>query len=707
MSGAVQTGLLIALYYASAGALVLAAAHGIILARNSNHPRSAWFYGVLNLVFALFQICCALQYSAPDLAAAVEAHKWVNATSLCIFPLLLFILHFLHSESRPPTSFLLAGVLVAGLVATNFSMPYGIRFADVDRARLASFPWGERLLILGGQESRVIGMIRLLPLVLVALSVIEARKVLRQGEPLSSRLLWIGGALMLLTSTLAGLSDRGSLNLPYLGGFAYLGLVSFFALLVRRQIVDSQQAERRIHDRLLAEIGCHGETLAKLRHREDHDTLTALPNRAGMLDRLRQALEVRYPLTVLLIDIDQFEAINDEHGHEAGDRLLAMVASRLQDQIRDGGFVARSGDDEFVVAATELGAVATIGLLFQTAPKRASLPFEIGGQEVEVTFSLGVSTYPEDGGTVAELLTAADLAVRDAKRRGGGQICFFRRDLGEQRHERLMLGGALRNAIGKGQLHVVYQPQLGALDGRPAGVEALLRWSHPERGLIPPSLFIPIAEELNLIADLGGWVIEEACRTLAQWRKTGLAAIRMSVNISTQQLQQGDLAHLVGKALARFGLSGGDLELEITETALMSDAEDAIVQLDRLRALGVRLSVDDFGTGYSSLSYLSRLPVDALKLDRSFVGDIRTGSKGAAICAATIRLAHTLGIETVAEGVETEAQAIFLREQGCTLLQGYLFAEPLPPDAAIAFLRRMALRAEQGGASLTPVPSGI
>lgn len=707
MSGGGEPGLLIALYYASAGALVLAGAHGTILARNSSRRQSARFYVVLNLVFAVFQICCALQYSAPDLAAAVGAHKWVNAASLTIFPLLLIILHFLHSDSRPPTSLLIAAALIAGLVAANFSMPYGIRFADVDGARLVSFPWGERLLILGGQESRVIGVIRVLPLVLVAFSVLEARKVLRLGEPLSGRLLWIGGALILLTSTLAGLSDRGALNLPYLGGFAYLGLVACVALLVRRQIVESLQAERRIHDRLLAEIDCHGETLAKLRHREDHDALTALPNRMGMLDRLRQALEMREPLTILLIDIDHFEAINDEHGHEAGDRLLAMVAARLQDQIRDGGFVARSGNDEFVVAATELGAAATIGLLFQVTPNRASLPFEIGGHEIEVTFSLGVCTYPEDGGTVAKLLTAADLATRDAKRRGGGRISFFRRDLSERRYERLILGAALRNALAKGQLHLAYQPQLGAFDGRPVGVEALLRWRHPERGLISPDLFISIAEEMNLIADLGAWVMEEACRTLAKWRAMGLMDIRMSVNISAQQLQQGDLVGMVGRMLEHFGLGRDDLELEITESGLMSDAEDAIAQLDRLRELGVRLAIDDFGTGYSSLSYLSRLPVDALKLDRSFVGDIQNGSRGGVICAATVRLAHTLGIETVAEGVETEEQAAFLREQGCTLLQGYLYAEPLSFDAALAFLRERTLQGERGDASFTAARSEI
>ena len=702
MAGVAQIGPVIAAYYASAGALLFASAHGAILASSNAYVRSNWCYVAASLGMVLYQILCALQYGSVEVDAAVSFQKGVNFTIALVLPLFLAALVYLSPTRRLIPLILVSVGLSLVLAAGNVLMPNGVRFADLHNTRLAVFPWGERMWILGGTPTLIGKVMTFSVLMIVVVGIVQTRSIVKSGRSMPGGLIGIATALMLFTNVLAVLTDLGVLSLPYLGGFGYLVYVFCLGLQVQRQIAEEQAARQRAFERLTVEIDHHGQTHARLRDLIDHDAVTSLPNRAGLFGHLKGALEEsRYngrQLLLMLIDIDGFDEINDMIGHEAGDELLVEIARRLKEHVGESGFVARVGGDEFVVAATELGMASSIGLLFQTQAKMASLSFDLRGQSVGITLGIGIATYPEDGGAVSDLLAAADLAMREAKRRGRGQMCFFRRDLSEEIRRRAWLSGALKAALDKRQFELFFQPQVDAVDGRPVCMEALIRWFHPTEGLIPPDHFIPLAEEMQLIIDIGDWVIDEACRRLAQWRKRGVGDVRVAVNLSAQQLRQIDLPGTVGRALARHCLGGGDFELEITESVLMSDPQKAIVQLQKLRDLGVRLSIDDFGTGYSSLSYLNRLPVDGLKLDRSFVSEIGTEGKGGAICASAIKLATTLGIETVAEGVEHEAQADFLREQGCQLLQGYLFSEPLPPDKAADFLVRAA--ALSGGEGL-------
>jgi len=414
-----------------------------------------------------------------------------------------------------------------------------------------------------------------------------------------------------------------------------------------------------------------------------HDALTGLPNRYALDGRLGQVLAAahrdRRQAAVMFIDLDRFKVINDTLGHDVGDQLLIEVARRLGAAVRESDVVARLGGDEFVVVLTGLTTAADAAPAAHKILHNLRQPYDLSGHALHSSPSIGVAIYPDDGLDGATLMKNADLAMYHAKEQGRNNMQFFTASMNEAASERLMLERELRAAIAGGQLELHYQPQVCARDGRVFGVEALLRWRHPRLGMVPPLKFVPVAEASNQIEALGLWVLEEACRQWAAWRAEGVVGLRMAVNLSAHQLRSPALVDEVGAAMARHGLGHGDLELEVTESAAMENPERAIGQLTALRALGVRLAIDDFGTGYSSLAYLKMLPIQTLKLDRAFVRDIETDSNDAAISAATLALAHSLGLKVVAEGVETEAQRHFLSAlHQCEYLQGYLFGRPEP-----------------------------
>ena len=430
------------------------------------------------------------------------------------------------------------------------------------------------------------------------------------------------------------------------------------------------------------------ERISRLAH---HDALTGLYNRFSLQDRLGQTLltarREREQVAVMFVDLDHFKTINDTLGHQVGDRLLVEVARRLQATVRESDIVARLGGDEFVVVLAGMeadsDAVTVAGKIIAVLGE----PYLIDGHELHSSPSIGIGLYPEDGADEQTLMKNADTAMYHAKAQGRNNYQFFTAAMNAAATQRLKLERDLRRALAEGQLLLFYQPQVEAASGKLCGVEALVRWRHPERGLVPPDAFIPVAEETGLILPLGEWVLNEACRQLAAWKARGVVGVHMAVNISVQQLRSPDLLEQVRTALERHGLAAGELELEVTESAAMDDPERAIALLQALRALGVKLAIDDFGTGYSSLAYLKRLPIQILKLDRSFVSDIESDEDDAAICAATIALAHTLGLKVVAEGVETEAQRAFLADRHrCDLLQGYLFSKPVPAAELLPWL---------------------
>lgn len=421
-----------------------------------------------------------------------------------------------------------------------------------------------------------------------------------------------------------------------------------------------------------------------------HDTLTGLVNRFSLQGQLDQAVAMaqreHHLLAVIFLDVDRFKTINDTMGHAIGDELLVEVAQRLLDNVRGSDIVARLGGDEFVIVLTELDTPTAAARLADKILQALQRAFHIQNNELHTTASLGIALFPADGTDSETLMKNADTAMYHAKSEGRNNIQFFTAEMNQNAVKRLMLDNDLRVAVENRQFELHYQPQLDCSDGTIVGVEALVRWNHPTSGPIPPSEFIPIAEETGMILKLGEWVLDEACRQLRAWRDSGLDSMKMAVNLSAHQLHSPVLQAHVSQALNKYGLTGDDLELEITESAAMRDPDASISQLRALRNLGVRLSIDDFGTGYSSLSYLKLLPIHTLKLDQSFVRDIETDSNDVAICTATIALAHNLGLSVIAEGVETEAQKLLLSSHQCDVMQGFLFSKPLPASEALAFI---------------------
>ena len=443
---------------------------------------------------------------------------------------------------------------------------------------------------------------------------------------------------------------------------------------------------------VFADISKLKQSEEQLEYLAHHDPLTGLPNRLLFNARLHHAVEQarrnNYLLAVLFLDLDRFKNINDAHGHTAGDELLRQVGERLGRCVRTEDTIARIGGDEFIILLERLVTPEHASLVAEKIQRAFTAPFTIEGMDQYVTASIGIGSFPRDAQDSITLVRNADTALYRVKEHGRKGYRFYSPEYTAQAAERAALENDLYKAVEGGQLRLHYQPQVDLHSGAITGVEALVRWEHPVQGLMSPGLFIPIAEESGLILDIGGWVLETACRQARRWLDSGLDFGRMSVNIAGQQIRKGDLHLATRDVLRACGLPPGLLELEVTEGFIMKQAEQGITDLQRLRDLGVGLAIDDFGTGYSSLSYLKRLPVDRLKLDQSFVRDLPDDPEDAAIAAAVIALAGSLGLDIIAEGVETEEQRRFLLEEGCGRGQGYLFSRPLPPEALLEWAAR-------------------
>ena len=432
----------------------------------------------------------------------------------------------------------------------------------------------------------------------------------------------------------------------------------------------------QIRERKLAE-----ERFAHLAH---HDSLTGLPNRVLFHDRLRLAMieakRREQSVAVMFLDVDRFKNINDTLGHDAGDDLLKQIATRLTACLRAGDTVSRLAGDEFALALPGVEDTNYTRHLAQRLLTCFIKPFLLKDQPIFVTASIGVTHYPGDATSVEGLLKNADTAMYRAKDAGRNNFHFYSADMHAHAVKRLSMENALRGATERGELVLHYQPLVDLKSGQIKGMEALIRWNHPQLGLVSPVDFIPLAEETGLIIPIGEWVLRTACTQARAWQNAGLPPLRLSVNLSARQFQK-DLGDMVALVLEETGLEAKYLELELTESMLMHNPEKAVIMLDALDKMGVRLSIDDFGTGYSSLSYLKRFPIDTLKVDRSFVRDIPSDADDMLITSGIISLAHSLGIQVVAEGVETAAQLSFLRTQNCDVMQGYYFSKPLPASA--------------------------
>lgn len=448
----------------------------------------------------------------------------------------------------------------------------------------------------------------------------------------------------------------------------------------------------KYYSTVVEDISRRKQIEGELLHLANHDPLTGLPNRSLLLDRLSQAIAYANrsggQVAVMLIDLDRFKNINDSLGHEVGDKIIMEIGRRLSANVRDGNTVARLGGDEFVVVLAGVGRGDAVAMLAQQVLEALSQPMMMQGHEFYPAGSIGISLYPKDGLDGQTLLKNADTAMYRAKDAGRNNFQFYAQEMNARALDRLKLEGGMRHALIREEFVLHYQPQMDIASGAIVGVEALLRWQPPGKQMIFPADFIPIAEETGLIVPIGEWVLRTACAQQKAWQDVAeFPPLRMAVNLSARQFKQQDIVKMVSRALHETGCRAESLELEITESIIMESPEAAAETLYRLSEMGVHLAIDDFGTGYSSLSYLKRFPIDALKIDRSFVRDITTDADDAAIAKAVIALAHSMKLKVIAEGVETAEQLDFLREQQCDQMQGYYLSKPLPVEQIEKLLR--------------------
>lgn len=696
MTALPQAGPLIALLLVTAGFAFFGMLACSVAALSGTRIRALWWLATLCGIVVAFQCAAALYHLAPTLEDATYWLRWLNIASASLLFVLLGFLGVYTEQHHLRAMLWIAGAVYVLVLIPSIFMAPGARFTGPYHLVLMEFAWGERLQMLRGEVAGATNAGRVIYLLLLLWGGSRLIDVYRTRSHITALLMASGLSLVVLSVVLMGLVENGHIDFIYFGGFGHLVFAGLALYLIIREIREGNERQLELTERLQRESVEHNQTRQNASRQVYHDPLTTLPSRAGLFERAGQLLEAAqrhgHALFMLHIDIDRFDVINDTLGPRVGDLLLRQIGRRLQARMRGDDFVARMNADEFICvltvmpgkASTQPSAQATAEHLLEALRQ----PFEIDGHLLHLTASLGIALYPDDGRTVETLLTACDLATREAKRLGSNQACSYHPQMNAEIQERLHLGNALRAALAANQFELHFQPKVDAADGRVLGFEALLRWHHPQEGLIPPVRFIPIAEETRLIVPIGAWVIDQACRTLADWRQEGLDDLHMAVNLSRQQLVAPDLVEVVKAALARHGLQGKDLELEITESMVMDDPDQCIARLNELSALGIALSMDDFGTGYSSLAYLKRLPIDTLKIDRSFVMDIEVDPNDVAICATTISMATALGLTTVAEGVETEAQAQVLRTMQCGSFQGFLLAQPMPAAAAAEFVRQ-------------------
>lgn len=429
----------------------------------------------------------------------------------------------------------------------------------------------------------------------------------------------------------------------------------------------------------------------------NYDTVTGLPNRNLLHDRLSQAISYAHRheklIGVLFIDLDDFKTVNDSLGHQVGDRLLRLLGERLSDCVRKVDTVARLGGDEFVIVVTELDHPDSLVFVAEKVTESLTRPFILDSHELFISASIGIAVFPKDGDNENLLLKNADSAMYHAKDRGKNHFQFYASEMNQKAQERLSLTNDLHYALKRNELSLHYQPQINLKNGEITGVEALIRWQHPQLGLVPPVKFIPLAEETRMILPIGEWVVRTACAQIAEWHRQG-HKLSIAINLSPLQVEEEGLLELVESTLHETGVDPTCLEFELTENILVQRPEMVYKIFRQLRARGVRLAIDDFGTGYSSLNYLSRLPIDKLKIDKSFIPDIANDSDDRSIVEAIVSMAHSLRLKAVAEGVESEDQAEFLRRLNCDEAQGYLFSKPLPPDELTALLANMTTTAK-------------
>ncbi len=682
-------------YFVSAGIVLYTGLQAAVVGFVGHRVPLYLSFAVTCFCAAGFQFATVGYYTADSVAAAATALRWQSACIALFLPALFVFIALYTGQRRITPWFVALAVFYGGLAIASLASPYSLRYTTLEAAAPLVLPWGETLAQFSGTPGVGNALFRAGAWVVLGWAIWRTLAQFRRGEQRAA--LFLASCLLLIVaaSIWGLLIDLELIRSFYIAAFAFLGLALLMSVCLGLDLRDRNDTLETTNATLHTEIGRRREAEARVRQMAYKDYLTGLANRMLLHEHLAETIEQarrtgRYG-AMLLIDLDHFKTINNALGHEVGDQVLREVARRLSDATAGDAFLARLGGDEFVAVVAPASAnpretAETAHRLADVVVGQLSGPLTVGDRVLNVGASIGIAPFPTEGSTALDILRHADMALYRAKSLGRNNIQFYDPDMQAVADERLKLERGLRAALENDEFTLHFQPQFNAA-GRLIGAEALLRWQHPQTGMIPPLSFIPVAEETGLIHAIGGWVLDRACERLTQWRRSGEPFVgELAINVSPWQFARPDFVRQFEYVLKRHGIGPGSLTLEITETALLYDLEETIKKLQALRAMGLNVALDDFGTGYSSLAYLRSLPLDWLKIDQSFVHEI-SGEPGNPLVEDMIAIGRHVGLKIIAEGVETTMQRDKLLKMGCEQFQGNLFCHPL---AEPEFLRWLA-----------------
>ena len=641
-----------------------------------------FYFALLSLFVGIYQFYSARYYEASNLLEAIQALKWqVFGAIGCIGILYFFLAEYTDAKINSAIAIFLLVIVVFSAFMNEFSA-YSLRFSTIISSSSITLPWGEHVTLYHGEPNRYGIIVRLLYLGILVWGVwrIKEHFAKNRFEAILLTLFMIGS---IITLWVAYLIDSNQIEFIYPNGFTYLFLLIAMTFSLGIRLFQEKKMLETTMAQLKQEILSRKEVEHQLVFNAQHDELTGLCNRQSLLEKLQQAIELAKrsstKVAVLFIDLDHFKEINDSLGHLVGDKVLLQVAQNMKEQIRISDNLARLGGDEFCLLLHFIETPDDISSIAIKILETLRKPINIDEHELYIRGSIGISMYPSDGENPIELLRNADSAMYKAKQ-NRNSYQFYTEDMTIRAMERVSLETGLRQALKQNEFVVYYQPQINGLSGALIGLEALVRWNHPVFGMVPPSTFIPFAEEVGLIVSIDRWVMNKAINQIEQWYKMGFNPGVLAINLSVKQLQHHDSISELERIFTQTDFKPQWLELEVTESQIMQNPEESIAILKQISSRGVKLAIDDFGTGYSSLSYLKRLPLDKLKIDKSFVDGLPDDDEDVSIAQAIIALTKSLKLEVIAEGVETVEQKDFLVENGCVNIQGYFYAQPMPAE---------------------------
>ncbi|MGZ5818049.1 MAG: EAL domain-containing protein [Burkholderiaceae bacterium] len=695
MSGTLGATIIILLM--SVGITLHASMQAVIFALMGKRKWQYLIFSVLSLIAAGYLFTETLYYTSSSIARAAFWLQCQVALSIFFIPVFFSFVALYTNQKNFIDWLLVLGVVSGCLLLINFTMaPYSLHYSSLEAMAPLVLPWGERLVAYTGRINSWNILLRAIISSTFIWAIVRTWIMFQRGRQRSSLLLAFSITLIFLGSFVGMAIDFGYVQFFYLSGLSFLGLVMFMSVAMGLEIRDQNRTLRTTAENLHQQVELHRLAEERIKHMAYHDFLTNLPNRAMLQEALTSTLShlerVGRKGAVIMFGLDDFKMINDILGHDIGDKLLRQVASRLLATLNKGETLARLGGDEFILLLPDTGSdMEEAGAQARRVARRLigtlSHPFAIEGRSVEIGASAGIVLFPEATETKTEIFQRADMALYRAKSYGRGGIQLYASGMQAESNEQLELERDMRTALDRGEFMVYFQPQI-SFAGKVVGAEALLRWQHPQKGIILPANFIPIAERSGLIRQIGDWVLQQVCEEiLVLGQSMPSYQGHLSVNVSILQFMQSNYESSVQRQLTTSGIDAKKLMLEITESTFIHDVDDAISKINYLRSKGLRFSIDDFGTGYASLSYLRKLPVDELKIDQAFVRNLGTDLRDTHLVGTIIDIAKCMGLQVVAEGVETESQKNALEAMDCWAFQGYYLAAPMDKPAFHDWLR--------------------